>query len=79
MKTAEEAIKNTIGEEMLKIEEASKHLNITIQFYNGECNIYVNRPDDDSEMTSIGGYDDFLEALYEINSQLKRRLKPKYQ
>ena len=75
MKSADEIIKHDIATEMLKIEEFAKHVNISIQFYAGDCNIYVSRPEDDSEMTSIGGYDDFLEALREINSQLTKRLQ----
>lgn len=72
--TAEDIIKKDIAEEMLKVEEFAKHVNINIQFYNGECNIYISRPEDMSEMDSIGGYDDFLEALREMNSRLERRL-----
>lgn len=74
MKTTDEIINDAIAEEMLKIEEFAKHVNINIQFYDGECSIYVSRPEDMSEMDSIGGYDDFLEALREMNSRLKRRL-----
>jgi len=37
---------------------ASRGLNITIQFYNNEVNIYVNRQDElETEVISNGGYE----------------------
>jgi len=53
---------------------------INIQMWD-EVNIYVNRKDTntsyDSELTSIGGYDDFNEAVTEIVKRLDRMNKSK--
>ncbi|MCP3682102.1 MAG: hypothetical protein GY861_05365 [bacterium] len=59
--------------ELLKvIDEYRKYYNIVIQMYNRDVNIYVNRPDDDSELFSIGGYSEIRDALKEAVDMLKR-------
>jgi len=56
-----------------KLNEWTQLVNYNIQAHNGTIQIYLYRIEDDSEITSIGGYDDVIDAIEAAIKELEKR------